>query len=131
MSQEDVLKEILILVRENSNNIALLKKEMREEIEKLRKELLTEEKVREIVKEMLDESIEKLRSELLTEEKVKEMINESILKFSSEVGKQLNEVMEVIQKHERREHQKISQELKEHKANAVNGVLLLKQSLVR
>lgn len=62
---------------------------------------------------------------------VDEKIKNAIQKFSSEVGKQLREVMEVIQNVEMKEHQKISQELREHKENAVNGVLLLKQSLVR
>ncbi len=104
MNQGDVLRDILITVKKTNSNVDALRRETKEQ----------EERILQRSSEEVDEKIQK-----------------SIQKLSSEVGKQLRDVMEVIQNVERREHQKIAQELKEHKENAINGVLLLKQSLVR
>ena len=128
--QENILNEILISVKQTNEKVDVLaitlRKELREEFSQMLKQQAQE--LREGFNQMLKQEIQNLREEFN-----QNLVNtkEDIIKeLASDIGKQFNDVMIVINRVEDQRHKQISNELKEHQEKAVKGVELLKETLV-
>ena len=138
---ESILYELLKQINEVKQNLTEFRQESNEKLQKMKEEIKQEirqelnEKLQEMKQEIrqeLNEKLQEMKEEIRQEldEKLQNTKKQIITEISSDVGEQLNNVMIVINRVEKKRHDEISSEIKIHENKAIKGVEALKNVLI-